>query len=131
MSASPFQSISAVDYTVLFARDMPAMRAFYEHVLHLPLETELSADWVQYLLGSNRLVLAKPYLTEGDAELPLGSANIHLAFRIAVAEVDACEAELRAKGIDIVSPATDRDFGHRTLFFRDPDGNLLEVYAEI
>ncbi|WP_436437827.1 VOC family protein, partial [Enterococcus faecium] len=30
-----------------------------------------------------------------------------------------------------VSPPTDRPFGHRTLFFRDPDGNLLEVYAEI
>lgn len=30
-----------------------------------------------------------------------------------------------------VRPPTDQAFGHRTLFFRDPDGNLLEVYAEI
>jgi hypothetical protein len=26
---------------------------------------------------------------------------------------------------------TDQPFGHRTLFFRDPDGNVLEIYAEI
>jgi catechol 2,3-dioxygenase-like lactoylglutathione lyase family enzyme len=22
-------------------------------------------------------------------------------------------------------------FGHRTIFFRDPDGNVLEIFAEI
>ncbi len=26
---------------------------------------------------------------------------------------------------------TDQPWGHRTLFFRDPDGSILEVYAEI
>ena len=30
-----------------------------------------------------------------------------------------------------VRPPSWETFGHRTLFFRDPDGNLLEVYAEI
>ena len=39
--------------------------------------------------------------------------------------------ELVRQGVALVSPPTDQAFGHRTLFFRDPDGNLLEVYAEI
>jgi lactoylglutathione lyase len=26
---------------------------------------------------------------------------------------------------------TDQPWGLRTLFFRDPDGNVLEIYAEI
>ena len=30
-----------------------------------------------------------------------------------------------------LSPPTDRPFGHRTLFFRDPDGNVIEIFAEI
>jgi len=34
-------------------------------------------------------------------------------------------------GVDLLEPPTNQPFGHRTLFFRDPDGNLLEVYAEI
>jgi len=27
--------------------------------------------------------------------------------------------------------AFERAFGHRTIFFRDPDGNVIEIYAEI
>jgi catechol 2,3-dioxygenase-like lactoylglutathione lyase family enzyme len=30
-----------------------------------------------------------------------------------------------------MSPPTNQPFGHRTVFFRDPDGNLLEFYADI
>ena len=44
---------------------------------------------------------------------------------------DECADELLRHGVALVSPPTDQSFGHRTLFFRDPDGNLLEVYAEI
>ena len=36
-----------------------------------------------------------------------------------------------ARKSPIVAPATDQPWGHRTLFFRDPDGNLLEIYADI
>ena len=34
-------------------------------------------------------------------------------------------------GVKIVSPPSDLPWGHRTLYFRDPDGNMLEIYAEI
>jgi catechol 2,3-dioxygenase-like lactoylglutathione lyase family enzyme len=50
---------------------------------------------------------------------------------VSAAEVDACADELVRQGVALVSPPTNQSFGHRTLFFRDPDGNLLEVYAEI
>jgi catechol 2,3-dioxygenase-like lactoylglutathione lyase family enzyme len=50
---------------------------------------------------------------------------------VSAPEVDQCADELTRQGVDLVSPPTNQTFGHRTLFFRDPDGNLLEVYAEI
>jgi lactoylglutathione lyase len=34
-------------------------------------------------------------------------------------------------GIRLLGPLTDQVFGRRALFFRDPDGDLLEVFAEI
>jgi catechol 2,3-dioxygenase-like lactoylglutathione lyase family enzyme len=34
---SPFQAIRSIDYTVIFVRDMTAMRRFYEDVLGFPL----------------------------------------------------------------------------------------------
>jgi catechol 2,3-dioxygenase-like lactoylglutathione lyase family enzyme len=130
-TASPFQSIRAIDYTVIFVRDMAAMRRFYEGVLRFPLTRELSAGWIEYQIGGNTLALARPSRTAKDAPVPAGSASLQLAFKVAAEDVDRCADELLRHGVDLQEPPTDQPFGHRTLFFRDPDGNLLEVYAEI
>ena len=131
MSASVFQCIRAIDYSVVFVRDMVAMRGFYEGVLGFAISRELSPRWIEYRLGDNTLALAEPTLTAGDARLPSGAASLQLAFKVAPAEVDQCADELVRQGIDLVSAPKDQAFGHRMLFFRDPDGNLLEIYAEI
>jgi catechol 2,3-dioxygenase-like lactoylglutathione lyase family enzyme len=62
---------------------------------------------------------------------PGGSASLQLAFKVSAPEVDQCADELVRRGVTLLSPPTDQVFGHRTLFFRDPDGNLLEVFADI
>jgi catechol 2,3-dioxygenase-like lactoylglutathione lyase family enzyme len=130
-SKSPFRAIRAIDYTVVFVRDMQAMRHFYEEVLGFELLRELSAGWIEYRVGGNTLALARPSRTAKDAPTPTGSASLQLAFKVSVSEVDLCAEELVRQGITLLSPPTDQPFGHRTLFFRDPDGNLLEIYAEI
>jgi catechol 2,3-dioxygenase-like lactoylglutathione lyase family enzyme len=130
-SRSAFQSIRAIDYTVIFVRDMAAMRRFYEDVLGFALARELSPGRIEYRIGDNTLALAKPSRTAADAPTPIGSASLQLAFKVWPAEVDQCADELTRQGVELLSPATDQAFGHRTLFFRDPDGNLLEVFAEI
>lgn len=128
---SPFRAIRAIDYTVIFVRDMAAMRRFYENVLALSVLRELSPNWIEYGLGSNTLALARPSRTATDAPVPAGAASLQLAFKVSRAEVDQCADELVRCGVALLSPPTDQPFGHRTLFFRDPDGNLLEIYAEI
>jgi catechol 2,3-dioxygenase-like lactoylglutathione lyase family enzyme len=128
---SAFQAIRAIDYTVIFVRDMAAMRRFYQDVLCFPLLRELSPGWIEYRLGENTLALARPSRTAADQPTPYGSAALQLAFKVSAREVDQCAEELVRQGIELVSPPTDQAFGHRTLFFRDPDGNLLEVFAEI
>lgn len=128
---SAFRGIRAIDYTIIFTRDMVAMRHFYEDVLGFPLVRELSPKWIEYQIGNNTLALAKPSRTAADAPTPNGSAALQLAFKVTAPEVDQCADELLEKGVELLSPPTDQPFGHRTLFFRDPDGNLLEVYAEI
>ena len=130
---SPFRAIRSIDYTVIFVRDMTAMRRFYEEVLCFPLSRELSPGWIEYRIGDNTLALAlaRPSRTAADAPTPAGSASLQLAFKVSALEVDQCADELVRHGVALVSPPTYQSFGHRTLFFRDPDGNLLEVYAEI
>ncbi len=129
--ASAFAAISAIDYTVLITRDMAAMRAFYEDVMGFTLERALSENWREYRIGPTILALSAPGFTAGDTPVPPGTAGVQLAFRVPVEAVDAGATELMERGVTIVSPPTDRDFGHRTLFFRDPDGNLIELYADI
>jgi catechol 2,3-dioxygenase-like lactoylglutathione lyase family enzyme len=130
-SGSAFQAIRAIDYTVIFVRDMAAMRRFYKDILGFPLLRELSPGWIEYRVGDNTLALAWPRLTAADVPTPSGSASLQLAFKVSAREVDQCADELVRQGIILLSPPTDQVFGHRTLFFRDPDGNLLEVFADI
>jgi catechol 2,3-dioxygenase-like lactoylglutathione lyase family enzyme len=125
------QAIRAIDYTVIFARDMAAMRRFYEDVLAFPVRRTLGQDWIELEVGENTLALARPTLTAADAPAPHGSASLQLAFKVSVAEVDQCADELARQGVALLSPPTDQVWGHRTLFFRDPDGNLLEIFADI
>jgi len=128
---SPFQSIRAIDYTVILVRDMEAMRQFYEGVLGFLFVRELSENWREYRVGSNTLVLARPRRLAYEPATPKGSASIQLAFRVPPSDVDRCAEWLALRSISIISPPTNHSFGHRTLFFRDPDGNLIEIYAEI
>jgi catechol 2,3-dioxygenase-like lactoylglutathione lyase family enzyme len=130
-SGSPFQAIQAIDYTVVFVRDMVGMRRFYEGVLGFPLLRELSPGWIEFRVGNNTLALAKPSRTAADAPTPTGSASLQLAFKVSAPIVDACADELVRRGVTLLEPPANQVFGHRTLFFRDPDGNLLEVFAEI
>jgi hypothetical protein len=57
---SAFQAIRAIDYTVIFARDMDAMRHFYETLLGFSLQRVLSSGWIEFRIGSNTLALAMP-----------------------------------------------------------------------
>lgn len=127
----PKLPIRSIDYTVIPVRQLAAMREFYGQTLGFPLHRELSPRWLEYRVGSNILALADHESKPADEKLPIGTMSLQLAFRVAPAEVATCAETLKARGVSIVSGPTDQPFGHRTLFFRDPDGNLLEIYAEL
>jgi lactoylglutathione lyase len=127
----PRLPIRSLDYTVIFARQMAKMREFYGATMGFPLHRELSPRWVEFRVGSNILALTERNSRFNDPLPPIGVLSLQLAFRVAPHEVDLCAATLAERGVAIVYPPTDQAFGHRTLFFRDPDGNVLEIYAEI
>ena len=127
----PRLPIRNLDYTVIFARQMSAMREFYGTTLGFPLHKELGPQWVEFRIGSNLLALTQRGVVFDDPSPPVGVLSLQLAFRVAPSEVASCAAILAERGVNLISGPTDRPFGHRTLFFRDPDGNVLEIYAEI
>ncbi|UYN93123.1 MAG: VOC family protein [Enhydrobacter sp.] len=123
--------IRQIDYTVVFVRDMTAMRDFYENVMEFPLLRVLSERWIEYRIGTTTLALAVSAPRFDDPSPPPGALSVQLAFRVPPPVVAECAATLEARGVALISGPTDHPFGHRTIFFRDPDGNVLEIYAEI
>lgn len=123
--------IRQIDYTVVFARDMDAMRRFYETVMEFPLLRTLGDSWIEYRVGATTLALTRHGALFNDVPPAVGTLSLQLAFRVAPDQVAACAAALESKGVAPVLPLADQPWGHRTVFFRDPDGNVLEIFAEI
>lgn len=124
--------IRSFDYAVLLCTRMPEMRAFYADLMGFPIETDRE-NWVSFRIGATLLTLRPrgAWALCDDGESVPGSASVQLAFRVPLAAVDSCHAELLAKDVAILRGPTDLpDWRHRTLFFRDPEGNILEIYAE-
>jgi uncharacterized glyoxalase superfamily protein PhnB len=86
---------------------------------------------MEFRLGNCMIALRPRGRSYDGKSAPLVSIAVQLAFRVETDEVDEWYRDLGRKGASIVEAPTDQSWGHRTLFFRDPEGTLLEIYAEI
>ncbi|HVO43664.1 MAG TPA: VOC family protein [Aggregatilineales bacterium] len=122
-------TIHNLDYVVLLCRDLERMKAFYSGTLGFPIVRDGDA-WCEMRVGATLLTLrprGRPY----DGIIPPGVAGVQLAFRVAPDEVGACFEELAAKGVIMLEPPQDKRYGHLTFFFKDPEDNILEIYADV
>jgi catechol 2,3-dioxygenase-like lactoylglutathione lyase family enzyme len=127
-------SIRNIDYVVLLCEDIARARKFYLDVMKLRIERE-TPRWVSFHVGSGLLCLRPRTLEgvfqDGPGGVP-GSASVQLAFRVSPPEIDECQTELAAHGVELMGPPRDiPSWGHRAIFFRDPEGNVIEIYAEV
>ena len=123
------KNIRNLDYVILLCEEIPRMRNFYYEVLGFPIYRG-NEEWVEMNVGASLLTLRKRGRPYDGNKLP-DSAGIQLAFRVTPAEVEECHQELLQKRVEILDPPRDMEYGHRTLFFKDPEGNILEIYADI
>ena len=119
--------------TVLYVGDLAA-EAFYRDVLGL---TPMVGDPVRFQsfdAGAGRVLLLfkrggtlQPTTVPGGVIPPHdGHGPQHIAFAIAVRDYEPWRRRLLAKGIAIESE-THWERGGRSLYFRDPEGHLLEM----
>ena len=120
-------SIRNLDYTVIACTDLAATRDFYRDVMRFPIDVERE-NWVQFRVGGAILALRSRAESVDTSQL---QADLQIAFRVPPAEIDACHADLVAAGVTIERGPLDLPtWRHRALFFRDPEGTLIEIYAE-
>jgi lactoylglutathione lyase len=125
----PVLSLLRPDYLVLVVEDLDRALHFYTQILGLPLKHR-SGAFAQLDTGELRLAL---YTREAMSETvgrPLrppqpGTDTFEIGFF--VPDLDAAYAALVAAGAQPATPPTDRPWGQRTAYVRDPDGNLIEL----
>lgn len=119
--------------TALYVDDLERAAAFYEQVLDL---TALSRDsrFRAYDVGGvSVLLLFRRGATLETVHLPGGTipphdgqGPIHMAFAVGAADLPAWERRLGEQGVAIEG-RTDWPRGGHSVYFRDPDGHLLEL----
>jgi catechol 2,3-dioxygenase-like lactoylglutathione lyase family enzyme len=124
--------IGSLNYTVILCVRIQETRAFYSDIMGFVIEDDVE-NWVSFRIGSTLLTLRPRgrWSVCDDGSMMPGTAAVQLAFRVPVEAVDRCHEELVAKGVPILRGPTDLpNWRHRTLFFRDPEDNIIEIYAE-
>ena len=117
-------------------RDIAEARAFYGGVLGLP-EGRSAETWVDFDFFGHQFVIHQAPGTGGDAAInPVDGHGVpvpHFGVVLTLDAFDALAARLRAAGTRFdIEPYT-RFAGEpgeqRTMFFRDPSGNPIEMKA--
>jgi catechol 2,3-dioxygenase-like lactoylglutathione lyase family enzyme len=146
--------IEGIDHVNLVVDDMPAMINFYRDVLGLRVtkQATIRGPWIEAVTGladveADVAFLELPdgpaiellhYRTpRGERPAGLGHSNTpgfrHIALR--VRDIHAVAAAMRHSGAEFLGqvqqvPATQVDYADvrkRLVYFRDPEGNLLEL----
>lgn len=129
----PPPPLMSVLETSLYVADLDRAAAFYEGVMGLPtLYTDdriraYDVNKASVLLLFLRGATTEPVQTGGGLIPPHdATGQIHLAFAISPAALPAWQAHLAAHDVAIEGTSDWMRGGH-SLYFRDPDGNLLEL----
>ncbi len=129
----PAPRLGRVLETALYVDDLDRAAAFYEDVLSLQPMSQDSRFRAYDVGGASVLLLFKRGATLETVELPGGTipphdgqGPLHMAFAIGAAELLAWEARLGERGVTIEGRTTWPRGGH-SIYFRDPDGHLLEL----
>ena len=124
---------SGVLEATLYARDLDAAEAFYGRLLGLPSIARVGNRHVFFRVGATVLLVFNPEETRkpsGNPALPVpphgATGPGHLCLAAEAPAIEGWKERLEAAGVDI-----EADFrwpnGARSIYFRDPAGNSLEI----
>lgn len=111
--------VRGIQHLNLQVADLERSRAFYEQVLGFELSFA-KGDTIWLEAGSDLLGLSRG--------VPPTDFPTHFGFQVgSPEEVDAWLGQLEKHGVTIAKGPYDRSDG-RSVYFRDPDGYLLEIF---
>jgi catechol 2,3-dioxygenase-like lactoylglutathione lyase family enzyme len=122
-------------YACVLTRDIERLGTFYRAVLQLEPRSRAGV----YLEFDTAPALFSLWSVEDFLKIAGASAGDAIASGSVMTEleVDDVDAEygrllnLREPLIDFVMPPTTLEWGNRSIYFRDPDGNLINLFTRV
>jgi len=111
--------------------DVAGLAGFYARLLGVP--TALNEYYVEIQAGPASVGFSRRRFTEhrdcGGAPMSTPGRRDEIILDFLVDDVDAEYPRLAALGVDLVLPPTTQPWGNRSMMFRDPAGNLVNVFS--
>ena len=116
----------------LYADDLEQAESFYTGILGFELSAKEPGRHLFFKCGNQMLLIFNPNRTLNETELaPHGARGPgHVAFAVRLAELDEWASQLRLRGTNIEYDVS-WPKGGRSLYFRDPAGNCLELASPL
>jgi catechol 2,3-dioxygenase-like lactoylglutathione lyase family enzyme len=118
----------------LLVEDIARAKGFYRDTLGIELLNDLG-EYVEFQVNqqSYLALFTRAAMQAGEPAIqytPVSGQRAVLAFE--VGDVDGAAQRLRAQGATLTSDAANHpEWGLRTIFLNDPDGNLICLYGGI
>jgi catechol-2,3-dioxygenase len=117
--------IRGVYEVAIRVKDLAKAELFYREVLDLEVGIrDEKRNWLFLRAGGNAGMVV---LQEDKGEWPLQ----HFAFTIDEADIERAAAMLRERGVEVQGPVFHHWMPGTSLYFADPDGNALELLANV
>ena len=112
----------------IVTRDVPALASFYEGVTGVASAGD--EDFVEVRTsGSVLAICSERSVVKDNASAAVPGENRSLILEFEVEDVDVERTRLRPLVAEWVLEPTTQPWGNRSMLFRDPDSNLINVYT--
>jgi uncharacterized glyoxalase superfamily protein PhnB len=131
INAQPSGQTPSLIYTCLVTNDVKQLTEFYQRVLQV--KAHASGDsYVEFPTSAGTLAIfdadAQEKYIPGAAQ---AGQNRSAILEFNVADVDQQYEKLQGIVKTWVKPPTTQPWGSRSIYFRDPDGNLVDFFSRV
>ena len=117
-------------HSCIVTEQVDRLRSFYAEVLQI--EPRDYGTYTEFPTEGGTFAL---FSLESQEQLAPGSmeagSNRSVILEFQVPDVDREYERLQRLGVEWVKPPTTQPWGNRSIYFRDPDGNLINFYTRV
>ncbi|MFZ0679600.1 VOC family protein [Candidatus Binatus sp.] len=114
----------------LVTRDVKRIQDFYEAILQSKFQGDDSFAWVESARGTFSIFSAEGMEKMAPGSMK-GAGHGSYAIEFEVADVDLEFERLKSLDVEFVKEPTTQSWRRRSVWFRDPDGNIVNFFKSL